>query len=181
MFSYLFVLGALFSRVLSIPGFGFTAVGAALLYFGARRSPRFFLLPVVVFAAMDYYLTTFAYGYAFRIQDYAVTWAWYLGACWIGYALLRKRVNAGRVVGAALGSSTSFFLVSNFAVWAMMPTYPHTPGGLSACYIAGLPFYRNDVIATMLLTAAVFGLPALARRFVELRRDRQLGAGSKAI
>ena len=183
MFSYFFVLMAIFSRVLPHAAwFSFTAVGASLLVFGARRSPRFFILPVLAFAAADYYLTVFAYNYPFHIQDYLVTWAWYLGACWIGYATLRKRANAGRVVGAALGSSTSFFLASNFAVWLGSPMYPHTAGGLATCYIAGLPFYRNDVLATTLLTAAVFGLPVLIRRTAEEWHRRTLnGTGPNAV
>jgi hypothetical protein len=167
MFSYFFVLAAVFTRILPHPWFSFTAVGASLLVFGARRSPKLFFLPVIALAAADYYLTVFAYNYPFHIQDYLVTWAWYLGACWMGYALLRKRANKGRVVGAALGASTSFFLASNFAVWLSSVIYPHTVGGLATCYIAGLPFYRNDVIATTLLTSAVFGLPVLATRTVE--------------
>lgn len=167
MFSYLFVLAGVFSRIMPHLWFGFTAVGASLLVFGARRSPKMFFLPVLALAAADYYLTVFAYNYPFHIQDYLVTWAWYLGACWIGYALLRRRANTGRVVGAALGSSTSFFLASNFAVWLGSAIYPHTLGGLTACYVVGLPFYGNDVLATTLLTGAVFGLPVLARRLVE--------------
>jgi hypothetical protein len=182
MFSYFFVLAAILSRILPHPWFSFTAVGASLLVFGARRSPRFFILPVVAFAAADYYLTVFAYNYPFHIADYLVTWAWYLGACWIGYAMLRKRANTGRVVGAALGSSTSFFLASNFAVWLGSPIYPHTAGGLATCYIVGLPFYGNDVLATTLLTAAVFGLPALGRRMAEEWQRRRLdGTGPNAI
>jgi hypothetical protein len=182
MFSYFFVLAAILSRILPHPWFSFTAVGASLLVFGARRSPRFFILPVVAFAAADYYLTVFAYNYPFHIADYLVTWSWYLGACWIGYAMLRKRANTGRVVGAALGSSTAFFLASNFAVWLGSPMYPHTAGGLATCYIVGLPFYGNDVLATTLLTAAAFGLPALGRRMAEEWQRRRLdGTGPNAI
>lgn len=167
MFSYFFVLVAVFTRILPHPWFGFTAVGSSLLVFGARRSPRMFLLPVLAFAAVDYYLTVFAYSYPFHIQDYLVTWTWYLAACWIGYSVLRKRASAGRVLGAAAGASTSFFLASNFAVWLGSPIYPHTAGGLGACYIAGLPFYGNDMLATTLLTSAVFGVPVLARWLIE--------------
>ena len=174
MFSYLFVIMAVFSRVLPHLWFGFTAVGAALLVFGARRSPKLFFLPVLALAAADYYLTVFAYNYPFHIADYLVTWAWYLAACWIGYACLRKKANIGRVIGAALGSSTSFFLASNFAVWLVSPIYPHTAGGLATCYVAGLPFYGNDVLATTLLTAAVFGLPVLFRRMAEAWQNRTL-------
>ena len=89
-------------------------------------------------------------------------------------AFLRKRANAGRVVGAALASSTSFFLASNFAVWAGSLIYPHTAGGLATCYLAGLPFYRNDVLATSLLTSAVFGVPVLARRMADEWQRRSL-------
>lgn len=178
MFSYFFVLAAVFTRILPHPWFSFTAVGASLLVFGARRSPKLFILPVLALAAADYYLTVFAYNYPFHVQDYLVTWAWYLGACWMGYAILRKRANAGRVVGAALASSTSFFLVSNFAVWAGSLIYPHTAGGLATCYVVGLPFYGNDVLATTLLTSAVFGVPVLARRMADEWQRRNLNSPS---
>lgn len=182
MFSYFFVLAAALTRILPHPWFGFTAVGASLLVYGARRSPRLFILPVLALAAVDYYLTVFAYNYAFHLQDYLVTWAWYLGACWIGYAMLRKRANTGRVIGAALASSTSFFVASNFAVWAGSPIYPHTAGGLATCYVVGLPFYGNDVLATTLLTSAVFGLPVAARRLAQEwhRRNLDNPSGPKA-
>lgn len=171
MSGYLFLLVAVFSRILPHPWWNFTAVGASLLYFGARRSPRQYFLPVLALAATDYYLTTFVYSYPFHLRDYVVSWAWALGACFLGSVLLRNSVTAGRIVGAALASSTSFFLLSNFAVWMGFGSYPHTLGGLTACYVAGLPFYRNDVLSTTLLTAAVFGLPLLAQRMVQTLRD----------
>lgn len=180
MFSYFFVFIAAFTRILPHPWFGFTAVGASLLVFGARRSPKLFILPVLALAAVDYYLTVFAYNYPFHIQDYFVTWAWYLGAAWIGYACLRKRANVGRVVGAALASSTSFFLLSNFAVWIGSTIYPHTAGGLAACYVVGLPFYGNDVLATTVLTGAVFGLPVLARKLMDEWQRRNIGGANPA-
>jgi hypothetical protein len=172
MFSYFFLLAAVFSRILPHPYWGFTAVGASLLYFGARRSPRQFFLPVIALAATDYYLTTIVYSYPFHVQAYLVTWSWYLGACFLGWAILRKQITAPRVVGAALTSSTSFFALSNFAVWMSFGSYPHTFGGLTACYIAGLPFYRNDALATTLLCGVVFGVPVVARRTVEAWQHR---------
>lgn len=38
--------------------------------------------------------------------------------------------------------ATAFYLVTNFAVWAFKSSYEPTLAGLSACYAAGLPFYR---------------------------------------
>ena len=101
------------------------------------------------------------------MQDYLVTWAWYGLAMLIGGLVLRHKATAGRVIGASIGSSTSFFLVSNFMVWMSSAMYPHTAGGLGACYLAGLPFYRNDLIATALVAGLAFGVPVLIRRTVE--------------
>lgn len=176
MFGYLFILAGVFSRILPHTWWNFTAVGASLLYFGARRSPRQFFLPVLAFAATDYYLTTIVYSYPFHLQDYLVTWAWYLGACVLGWAILREQVTAPRVLGAALASSTSFFVFSNFAVWMGFGSYPHTLGGLTACYIAGLPFYRNDTLATTLFTSIVFGLPQLAHHMTTTWQQKNSSA-----
>jgi hypothetical protein len=68
-----------------------------------------------------------------------------------------------RVAGAVLVSSTSFFVLSNFAVWVGSNMYPHSVAGLAACYVAAIPFYANDVMSTAVTAGALFGLPALAR------------------
>ena len=174
MFSYFFVLAAIFTRILPHPWFSFTAVGASLLVFGARRSPKLFILPVLALAAADYYLTVFAYNYPFISR---IIWSPGPGI-WVpaGWGMPSSASGPMRdaVVGAALASSTSFFLASNFAVWAGSLIYPHTASGLATCYLAGLPFYRNDVLATTLLTSAVFGVPVLARRMADEWQRRSL-------
>jgi len=84
----------------------------------------------------------------------------------LGAALLGKRVTFMRGAAGALLGPTSFFLVSNFGVWACgsFGMYPHTLAGLAACYWAGVPFYRNDLLATSLVLAVALGVPALVRR-----------------
>jgi len=42
-------------------------------------------------------------------------------------------------------------------VWATGALYPHTMAGLSACYLAGIPFYRNQVLGDVVYTVAIFG------------------------
>jgi hypothetical protein len=42
--------------------------------------------------------------------------------------------------------------------------YPRNWGGLVACYAAGVPFYRNDLVSTALLLGVAFGVPVLVRR-----------------
>ena len=118
MFAYVLLLLAVVSRVVPHPAwFSFTAVGGSLLYFGARRSWWQGIFPLAALAATDYFLTVYAYNYPFHVQDYLVTWAWYAVAMVIGGLVLRRRANAGRVIGASIASSTSFFLISNFTVW----------------------------------------------------------------
>jgi hypothetical protein len=161
----IFFVFALLTRLLPHPGWmNFTAVTAALVYFGARQPLRRMALPVAALMACDGYLTTRVYGYGFRPAEYLLTWVWYAGAILLGHALLGRRVTALRVLAAAAAGPLSFFLVSNFSVWALGSMYPHTGAGLAACYLAGLPFYRNDAAATAVLLALGFGLPAVLGR-----------------
>ena len=172
MSAFLLIVLAVVSRILPHPWLNFTAVGGSLLFFGARRPLRELWLPVVALAATDYYLTVFAYNYPFRAQDYLLTWTWYAAVAILGYLMLRKSHSAGRVAGAVLLASTSFFAVSDYAVWAASRLYPHTLGGLGACYVAALPFYRNDLLSTGLVAGLAFGLPELARRMAEQKTIR---------
>lgn len=71
--------------------------------------------------------------------------------------LIRDRSGASVIATAALASSLSFFLITNFMVWATGEMYPHTIGGLSTCYVAGIPFYQNQVLGDAFYTLAIFG------------------------
>jgi hypothetical protein len=167
MIAYLLILVAVLSRVVVMPHtawLNFTAVGGALLYFGARRPWREMVAPLGVFIVTDYCLTVFAYHYQFHWQNYVITWAWYAAAIVLGQILLSARTSGTRVAAATLLGPTSFFLASNYAVWAAGGMYPHTPGGLMVCYQAAIPFYRNDVISTAIVLGVAFGVPALVRR-----------------
>jgi hypothetical protein len=144
--------------------FNFTAVGGALLFFGARRSWREMLAPLAVLMATDYFLTTTIYGYPFRWQWYALTWAWYAMAMALGWILLHTRTSFVRVAAGVVLGPTSFFVASNYAVWLAGDMYPRTASGLATCYAAALPFYRNDLIATTLVAGLAFGLPVLLQR-----------------
>jgi hypothetical protein len=157
MIAYLILLFAILSRVLPHPAlYNFTAVGAGLLYFGARRSRWQIVFAVLALAATDYFLTTFRYGYDFHIGEYLITWSWYAGVALLGSSLLR-RSTVLRVGAGVLTSATSFFLLSNIAVWPHNPMYSQDARGLFNCLVAGLPFYRNDLISTGLFAAVFFG------------------------
>lgn len=164
--AYLLLVVAVLSRLLPHPEWlNFTAVGGALLYFGARRSWREMLAPLAALMATDYFLTVYSYHYDFRWQAYLPTWTWYLMAMALGQILLHARTTWVRYAAGVVLGPTSFFLVSNYAAWALDTIrYPRTLGGLGVCYIAGLPFYRNDLLSTALVAGLAFGVPVLVRR-----------------
>ena len=155
MLAILFVLFAVGFRFLPHP-LAFTPVAASLLYFGARVPRKYVWIPVALFAASDVILTKMIYGYALPADTY-ISWAYYLAIVLFGGVLMTNS-KAWRVLGAALGASVFFFIISNFGVWAAWAMYPKTLGGLMAAYIAGVPFFRNDVAGDLVFTALFFGI-----------------------
>lgn len=180
MSAYFALVLAVLSRVLPhtfhATGMNFTAVGGSLLFFGARRPRWQAVFAVLALAATDYYLTVYAYGFPFQVSSYLATWAWYAAICLLGSGLLAKQAAATRVTVGVLASATSFFLLSNFMVWAAGGMYPATAAGLGACYVAAIPFYANDLISTAIVVGAFFGLPALAKDIAESVRETRVPA-----
>lgn len=171
MLAYVFVVFAVLFRFL-IPVFGsrdvvgllgFAPLTAALLYFGARQPRKRMWLPLALLIAGDLALNLFVYKFPLG-ADQVVSWAFYAVIILFG-GVLRDGQTPLRVGGAALGSSVGFFLVSNFAVWAVWAMYPKTLAGLGACYVAALPFFRNALAGDLAWTAVFFGAPVLATLF----------------
>jgi hypothetical protein len=174
MLPYLFVLLVIAVRFLPFAGplnvlphaWHFTPLAASLLYFGARGSKRQMWIPLLLLAATDVVLTKYVYAVAFG-WDQLVTWAWYAAILWLGTSLSEK-TSLWRVAGAALASSVSFFLISNFAVWAAWPQmYPRGFSGLMLSYTAAVPFFRGTVESDMFFSLAFFGLPMLVHGLSE--------------
>jgi hypothetical protein len=176
MIAYLVLLAAVLSRCvphwMHSPSLGFTAIGAGLLFFGSRlksgKARWQALMAPAIMAATDYYLTVYVYGFSFKPGAYLVTWAWGAGIVLFGAALLSRKRSFLRVTGAALFSATSFFILNNGALWLDGGMYPRTAGGLATCYTMALPFYGNDLVATLLISGVLFGLPALVREMHSL-------------
>lgn len=171
--AYLLLVFAILTRVVPHPGWlNFTALGGTLLYFGARRSRREMLVPLAALMATDYCLTVFSYHYTFAWSAYVTTWAWYLAAMFLGFILLKSETTWLRFGAAVVLGPTSFFLISNYAVWMVSShtpwvagdMYQHTFSGLLTCYEAGVPFYRNDLVSTTIVAGLAFGVPVLVRK-----------------
>jgi hypothetical protein len=94
-------------------------------------------------------------------------WGFYPGQ-WLDYAVyasvtvfgfLIKRIAVVNVLLVSLAAPTYFFIISNFLTWTGLNgyvMYPKTGAGLIACYVAGLPFYVNSLIGTVMFSALLF-------------------------
>src|SRR5271170_6986623 len=166
MLAYVFVILAVSVRFMPHPWM-FTPVVGSLLFFGARGSRRQLWIPFVLLAASDVVLTKWVYSYPLS-WDLFVTFAWYAAVLWLGTRLGAK-TKWLPVVGAALASSVSFYLVSNLAVWASTDMYPKNLSGVAECYVAALPFFRHALAGDLIFTVAMFAAPiavhALSGRF----------------
>jgi len=147
-----------------------TAVGGIALFSGARLPRRAWAIfvPLAAMAISDFFID-FGTGRAvltpIRLAVYGS-----MGTSVILGRRLRGRSSVARTAVVALASSAVFFAVTNFAVWTSTGVYPPTPRGLFLCYVAALPYLRNEALGTLAWTGALFGAAALARRSREGRR-----------
>lgn len=72
---------------------------------------------------------------------------------------LKNHKTVANVVGASIFGSIIFFVLTNFAVWAVPHSmYPHTLQGLISSYTMGLPFFRNTLLGDLFYVTMMFGL-----------------------
>jgi hypothetical protein len=150
------ILAATASRLIPHPP-DFTPITAIALFGGAYFSKKWlsFLVLLASLVLSDLVLGHFAGPYVYG--------SFVLIVC-IGFLLHRRRKPLA-IGFAALASSILFFVLANFGVWLSGLLYPRTMGGLAACYIAAIPFFRNMVVGDAFYTAVLFGGFALAEQF----------------
>lgn len=170
-------------RLLPHP-FNFTPVAAIALYGGAYGKNRVFsfVLPLVAMICSDILLMTFIhpeFGGALSYltsKDALGVYISFLLIVGLGI-LIQKNVKTSTVVGASIGGSFLFYLITNFTTWVGAPFYPQTFAGLMECYAAGIPFYKNDYgslfgsffanqfIGDLFFNGILFGSHAVVFRF----------------
>jgi len=146
---------AVASRVVPHP-WNFTPMIAVALFAGARL-PRAWMAAVATLGCLA--LGDLAVG-VFPYEGMYWVYAPMLAVALIGRTLVGRRTISATLV-AAIASGLVFFIVSNFGVW-LGDMYPHSAAGLVDCYVAALPFYRNQIVGDLVFTGGLFGLHALA-------------------
>jgi len=149
-----------------IPGrpFGFAPQWALALFSGAMVKDKklAFALPLLSMFISDLiYQLLYVAGLSSIYGFYPDQWINYLlFASVTVFGFFIKRASVVNVFLVSLAGPTYFFLVSNFLTWMGVGgyhMYPKTWEGLMSCYVAGLPFYKTSLIATVLFSALLFG------------------------
>ncbi len=159
----LIILVVAASRLLPHPH-NVTPVGALGLFGAAYFSRKYlaFLVPLAAMWASDLLLNNLVYARLY--PDMYEGFAWF-GNPWVylsfglivllGFGLLRK-IRLSTLLGASLGASVLFFLITNFGVWLSTPLYPKTSAGLISCYAMGIPFFWNTMLGDLFFTGVLF-------------------------
>ncbi len=139
------------SRLVKHP-MNFTPVGAMALFGGWYFTKKYYvIIPLLVMFLSDMFI---------GFYDWRLTAVVYLGMALmfgIGW-LLKKKASWRRVVIGSLTGSVIFFLITNFAVWALYSWYPHTWAGLANCFAMALPFFKNSLAGDLFYGVALFSV-----------------------
>ena len=177
-FSYLVILAVLIAlgvagRLLPHPP-NFTPMAAIALFAGFIFIKRYMAVVAVISTMLlcDY----FAFG------SLSVSWFGSKSMFVVYLALLfpivfknflQKKLGVLRIFGAALASSSVFFLATNFAVWAFSPMYEKTFEGLVLCYTMAIPFFQNTVAGDLIWSGVIFGTYFALRNYSNLQIFKQ--------
>lgn len=152
---------------------GFTPMWAVMLFGVAKFRPVWlgWVVPLSAMIISDLILHTTGLApttFMGRLLIYSLM----MGIGCLGL-IVRQWKTAPVIAAAGLGSSLLFFLTSNFLVWLNSATglasghgidYEPSLTGLMQCYIMGLPFLRNDLLATGFYLLLLFGCWAVLER-----------------
>ncbi|MEK7062085.1 MAG: DUF6580 family putative transport protein [Patescibacteria group bacterium] len=162
---FLIVAGAL-ARLIPHPP-NFTPIGSIALFGGRELPKKFsFVIPIIALALSDIII---------GFYDWKILASVYLSFI-ISVSLgqkLKRNFSALKLLYFSVSSSTIFFLLTNLAVWAFSPMYPHSLSGLGLCYWYALPFFRNELTATIFYATIIFGADEFIK--IILRRKKYAG------
>lgn len=166
------IIGAVLLRLLPhLPNFApITAMG---LFGGKYITNKFAIfVPLVALIVSDYLLlyvnpftmhADFSHIYPISAMFHATTfyvWGSFVFSSLIGI-WLRKTKRPEVILGATVGASLQFFLITNFGVWAA-GAYSRGIEGLLQSYLMGLPFLKFTLLGDLFYTGVFFGAYALA-------------------
>ncbi len=143
----LLILGILSRLIVHVPNF--TPVIALSLFSGVylKRSQSI-IVPLVLLAVTDVILgfhPTMAFTYTSVLLITCI-------GLW-----LRNHKTVTNVTVTSLYSSILFFIITNLGVWFVGGLYPLTASGLKDCFVLAIPFFKTELLSTIIYTVVFFG------------------------
>jgi len=160
-----FIAAAIILRLIPhLPNFA--PIAAMALFGGTYLNKKYALIvPILAMLISDYFIGFYNPWIMFSVYGSFILIG--LIGLW-----LKKHKTVANVLGASLSGSIIFFLVTNFAVWAVPHSmYPHNLQGLLQSYIMGLPFLKNTILGDLFYVGALFSLYEIVL-LVTLKRRR---------
>jgi len=148
-----------FARIIPHP-FNFTPIVAMALLAGAFAKPRWLALalPMGAMFLSDLVLNNTVYAQYYEGFTLFGNLGVYIALACCAFLPLALKTNAGaswlRMLATGVGGAVLFFLISNVGVWLSSGMYPFNFAGLAACLAAGLPFFPNTLLSTLLFGGA---------------------------
>jgi hypothetical protein len=151
----------------------FSPIGGAALFGGARlRGWLAYVVPLLAMVLTDPIRSRLEGGYPAYSALTPIIYGSFLISVFLGRTFLRNTNSPLRIASVAFAGSLQFFVITNFFVWLdARDLYPQTFAGLSACYVAAMPFFGRTVLADLFYSAVLFGAYALLSRRLESARS----------
>lgn len=168
------ILAAAAARLVPHPP-NFTPIGAMALFGGATFADwrLAFAVPLGAMFVSDIALGIMA-------GDPSITFHLHMPFVYLAFAVqvvlgmvFLRRLSVLRVGSVAFAGALQFFVLTNFAVWAVGNWYPKTWAGLAECYVAALPFFQNQLLGDLFYSAILFGAWAVAERLMRALRPAE--------
>ena len=165
VFTFSLIGFAVLSRLLPHPP-NIAPITALALFGGVYLDKKHtFIVPLAALLISDYFIGFYS--------GFVWVYASFVAIGFIGL-WLRSHRGIGATIGASLVGSLLFFVVTNFGVWAGVPSmYPHTAAGLLECYAAAIPLFRNTLFGDLIYVGVMFGVFELAKTFVSSLNVKQ--------
>lgn len=150
-------------RIVAHP-WNLTPIGAMALFSGAMVRNRWMaiLLPLACLFAGDIFVGFYKLMIVVYMS-FAISVA--IGR-WLG-----KSRTVGGIGGAVFLGALQFFVITNFAMWAISGFYPKTVVGLGTCFANGVPYFWNTIGGDALYAGILFGGFALVEKMVPALRS----------
>jgi len=126
------------------------------------------LIPVLIMFLSDLY-----FG---NTIIYFFTWSAFILITIFGNFIKRDSKNfLIKITGAGIFSVLFFYLWTNFGWWLTFGMYPMSFPGLIQCYLAGLPFLKNQLISAIIFAPGLAIIFSLLFKFFRITREERAG------